>query len=451
LNAVPTPPVSSVRFGGRRWASLVAQWTLAGALSVCSPIGSRSASALAQAPFPAGRGAGPSNLTLLDPNAQVYPSPEALPEHPEMPDPLIDDRGRPVTTPLQWMRRRSEMRAILEHYSIGHMPPAPLPPTAEVMAARPVLGGHAEYRLVRLAFGPKRSLGMIVALYLPTEAPGPLPIFVYPTFTATPGSARPEAADARYKDVDPEAFASDRADVLRRGYGLLTYYYQEAALDRSDNRSSGFFPAYPAYDWGTLAAWAWGISRCVDYLSEQPFADARRIAVAGHSRVGKAVLIAAAFDDRIALAIPAGSGCGGTGAFRVNGAARQGKEGLEEITRRFPYWFGPHLPEFSGHVQRLPFDQHWFVALAAPRPLLMAEAFDDASCNGNASVATFRAAQPSYGLAGGPTALGLHFRSGGHAFSNEDWRAALDFADLHFRGESTQTNFQQTPEASLLK
>ena len=167
--------------------------------------------------------------------------------------------------------------------------------------------------------------------------------------------------------MTPENAAKQYAEPLRRGYAIATFYYQQAGADRLDFRKTGFFPAYPDYDWGDLAAWSWAMSRCVDYLETQPFADKTKFIALGHSRLGKTVLVAGAFDERFALTAPAGSGCGGTGAYRFNGKGRGGKEGLEDATRNFPQWFGPHLHEFAGQVQKLPFDQHWLMALIAPR------------------------------------------------------------------------------------
>ena len=137
------------------------------------------------------------------------------------------------------------------------------------------------------------------------------------------------------------------------------------------------------------------MSRCVDYLETQPFADKSKLIAVGHSRLGKTALVAGAFDERFALTAPAGSGCGGTGAYRFNGKKRGGKEGLEEATKNYPQWFGPHLREFAGQVEKLPFDQHWLMALIAPRLFIAAEqAAGDGATNGKALAQAYLAARP---------------------------------------------------------
>ena len=133
--------------------------------------------------------------------------------------------------------------------------------------------------------------------------------------------------------------------------------------------------AYPDHDWATLAVWAWGAMRAVDYLITLPQVDPRRIVITGHSRSGKAALLAGALDERIALVAPQGSGCAGAASYRFHGA---GAETLADVTRNFPYWFVPRLPAFAGKEERLPFDQHFLLALVAPRPLLTIDAEGDA-------------------------------------------------------------------------
>jgi hypothetical protein len=146
-----------------------------------------------------------------------------------------------------------------------------------------------------------------------------------------------------------------------------------------------------------------------------------------------------------------GSGCAGTGLFRVNGAARQGKEGLEEYVRSFPYHVSPKLPQYAGNVNSLPFDQHWLVALVAPRPLISAEGLSDQFCNGKASKASYLAALPVYRFLHADDALGINYRPGTHAFTPEDWQAVLDFADSRLLGRQVARRFDQFPPDDLLK
>ena len=163
------------------------------------------------------------------------------------------------------------------------------------------------------------------------------------------------------------------------------------------------------------------MSRCVDYLQTQAFADKSKLIALGHSRLGKTTLVAGAFDERFALTAPAGSGCGGTGAYRFNGKGRGGREGLEDATKNFPQWFGPRLHEFAGQVKKLPFDQHWLMALIAPRLFIAADGLDDKATNVNAwSKVTWRpgrstsslACRITWGSISGPARTGWPRRTG---------------------------------------
>ena len=199
------------------------------------------------------------------------------------------------------------------------------------------------------------------------------------------------------------------------------------------------------YDWGAIAAWAWGLQRAVDYLVTDGALDPKRIAVVGHSRNGKAALLAGAFDERIALIIPLQAGCGGT-------APSRGKigESVKQINDRFPHWFNAEFKKFNEQPERLPFDQHGLIALCAPRPVLLSNAVEDTWANPAGQFEMLRAADPVYRLLGTDglgaqqipetgklldSTLGYYIRPGKHSMTREDWKIFLDFADKHF-GES---------------
>lgn len=312
------------------------------------------------------------------------------------------------------------MKEILQHHAIGRMPPAPGNVTGHDIGASDILDGRVNYRKVSLTFGPFQKLVLDLAIFAPKSPKGLLPTIVFPSFHPIPGSAD-----------QAEEFARPFELPLSRGYAVTTFFYQQCATDEPEARHTGFFPAYPAYDWGTIAAYAWGMSRCVDFLESQSFADRTKFIALGHSRLGKAALVAGAFDSRFAVTAPAGSGCGGTGAYRFNGKGRGGKEGLEDVVKRFPQWFVPQLAEFSGQVDKLPFDQHWLLALVAPRPFIAADSLNDPYTNANALTRSYLAAKPVYDLLGVPDHLAIHFRPGKHLLAPEDWVAILNFSDHH--------------------
>jgi hypothetical protein len=396
----------------------------------------------------------------------AMPEVKDLPVRTEMPDVFTMNDGSKVKTAAQWRARREEMKAILEHYELGHAPPPPGNVSGEDIQSRFVLGGAAKFRLVHLKFGPQEKLGFDIAIFTPTNA-GPFPTIINPSFFSTPGVnftnslnvpmpegntntvATNSASRPRLNfgsPVDPERAARGFTNLLDRGYAIVTYRYTQCGEDNAGFRTNSFYPAYPGYDWGVLYGWAWGLSRVVDYLETQSFADRSKLIALGHSRLGKLVMVATAFDERISLGAPAGSSGAGTGAYRFCGPGRGGKEGIEDMTRKFPYYFVPRLAEFTGQMEKLPFDAHWFVALTAPRPWISIEGTDDQNCVPNAVKQTVLAAQPVYQFLGVSTnRVGVNYESHRHGMPPEDWIAALDFADQQLRGIDHQRRFDQFP------
>jgi hypothetical protein len=194
-----------------------------------------------------------------------------------------------------------------------------------------------------------------------------------------------------------------------------------------------------------LAGWAWGVSRIVDYLETDPSIDKTRLIVSGMSRTGKSAMMAGAWDDRLAMAAPCVTGGGGIGAYRFSGEGRGGKEGLGEMMKKYPNWFSPHLHEFRGHVDQLPFDEHWFLALMAPRPFIALEGVTDPVSLANAVKQSWLAAQPAYALFGATERLGVNYANHGHAFTPDDWNALMDFADKYLRRMKVDRRFDLFP------
>jgi hypothetical protein len=142
---------------------------------------------------------------------------------------------------------------------------------------------------------------------------------------------------------------------------------------------------------------------------------------------------------------PAGSGAGGTGAYRFNGERGGGREGLADMMRKYPNWFSPHLYQFATQVDTLPFDQHWLIALAAPRAFISLEGDDDQNCVSNALKQAIAGAKPAYALLGAEQRLGVHYASHRHALTDEDWAALLDFSDQQLFGNTVARRFNQFP------
>lgn len=270
------------------------------------------------------------------------------------------------------------------------------------------------------------------------------------------GGASTAPANRRGGDT-AEAFAARHAHVIARGYAYITFNYSDCAEDTTLRladgswafRSTRFFPAYPGYDWGIVGGWVWGTMRVVDYLQADSLVDKTKLIVTGLSRLGKAALVSGAFDDRIAMVAPVASSGLGTPAYRFSGGptqstpSRGGSEGLTLMVMKYPNWFSPHLPQFWGQPDKLPYDAHWFLALAAPRPILLLEGTRDPNIAHLGEKKTWLGGQSAYALFGpGATdKLGIFWSDRPHAFGPGDWEALLTFADKHL--------LQKTPALPL--
>jgi hypothetical protein len=327
------------------------------------------------------------------------------------------------------------------------------------------LDGKATLKEVTIALGPKDAPKLHLLVVIPNKRKGPAPVFLGLNFAGNhtlvndPNVALPTAwMPARYPGVKDnqatDAGRGTRVDVwnieqaIDHGYAVATAYCGDIDPDR-DDFTDGVHPHYfkngqtkpEPHDWGTIASWAWGLYRAVDYLVTDKDIDKSRIAVVGHSRLGKTALLAAAFDERIALAIPHQAGCGGTSPSR-------GKVG-ESVTRintSFPHWFNGTFKEFNDRPELLPFDQHCLVALVAPRPVLLSNAVEDTWANPEGQFQVLLAAEPVYKLLGAgelaarqmpppgkliASKLGYYIRPGKHSMTKDDWKVFLDFANKH--------------------
>ncbi len=228
------------------------------------------------------------------------------------------------------------------------------------------------------------------------------------------------------------------SEILRRHYALAQFNRVEIAADIPINAAQTHQPA--------IAAWAWGFHRCVDALTQLEAIDASRIAVVGHSRGGKAALLAGATDERIALTSANNSGAAGAGCYRWLG---EGAEKLGDILRNFPHWLSPNLNAFVGQENSLPFDQHFLKALIAPRALLTTEALDDLWANPQGSWQTHLAAQEVYRFTDASQRIAIGWRAGQHGHTLADWCALLDFADQQFHGVMPASSALANPFTDL--
>jgi hypothetical protein len=446
------------------------------------------ASALAQSAAPT-TSPDPREIPLpeIQTSMPAMPGVNDLPTHPELPDIMLMNDGTRVTTPAQWPARRDQMKRILEYYAVGVAPPPPGNVIGHDIKSQLVMNGKVKYRLIHLTFGPNESLGLDIGIFTPTTG-GPFPALIMPGgsppgakqlprlpmgptqgrgtdvllvvgSTLPPGAGPSTRPSTRRSGggpfgglTDPERIAA-RSPALAHGFAFVIFNNNDCGEDTTLRmpdgswafRTTRFYPAYPNYDWGLLRGWAWGVSRIVDYLQTDPSIDSTKLIVSGVSRTGKMALIAGAFDDRIAMVAPVASSGGGTPAYRFSGAERGGKEGLSEMMRKYPNWFSPHLHQFWGSPDKLPFDEHWFIALCAPRPFIALEGTHDQNVNINGVHKSWDAALPAYQLLGVPDHLGISFADRPHGMVAEDWDALLAFADKFLLNKPVTRSFTQFP------
>ncbi len=350
-----------------------------------------------------------------------------MPQEPmaELPDPFRFENGTRVRTVAQWQRRRAEMRDSIVEIEYGGLPPTPAETRWEELHTSTAqhLGG-ARFVSCRVMTGPDRPFSFLMHLLVP-PGPGPFPVVL--------------TGDACWKYVTDTI----AVEVLSRGNILAQFNRVEIVPDvQSSERTSGLYRVYPDAGYGALAAWAWGYHRCIDALVGMEFVDASRIAIVGHSRGGKTVLLAGATDERIALTCANNSGAGGAGCYRLQGPT---SETLEDLIRVFPYWFGPRLKAFVGRERELPFDQHFLKALIAPRALLTSEALGDLWANPTGTWQTHLAAREVYRFLDAEQRIGIWFREGEHDHGEIDWKAFLDFMDWQLRGREPAYRFDGNP------
>ncbi|MFC1679710.1 alpha/beta hydrolase family protein [Elusimicrobiota bacterium] len=390
-----------------------------------------------------------------------------------LPDPLAGAGGKRISDPAVW---RDEARpAILGMFAetVYGRTPEGLPPGIGyeiIESTASALGGKATRKQVRIRFGPKDEPGLDLLIYVPNDRRGPVPAFLGLNFYGNqtvhpdprillnprwmrdnPGIGIEEhRATGRTRGAFQERWQLET--LIERGYALVTAYHGDLDTDRYPaDYTDGVQPLFygPGQErplpngWGSIGVWAWGMSRVLDYLATDDDVDHERVAVIGHSRLGKAALWAGAQDERFAMVISNNSGCGGAALFR-----RRFGETLTGQTA-VSYWFCDNHMLFRRREHELPVDQHMLIALIAPRPVYVASAAEDLSSDPRGEFLAAKHAHPVYvmlgkeGLPAGEMppvdepvhgTIGYHVRSGGHGLTPYDWARYLDFGDKHLRG-----------------
>ncbi len=303
-----------------------------------------------------------------------------------LPDLLVLANGKPVRDAKTWNeKRRPEIVRLFEENQYGRSPGRPAAMSFDVFdKGTPALDGKAVRRQVTIYFsadkaGPKMDL----LVYVPANATGPVPLLLNLSFSANattvndPGVKVGEVWGRDKKKVPagqgPNFGRINVARLMDAGFGFATVYYGDIDPDFLGGVPNGVRSLYlkpgqtePAPDeWGSISAWAWGLSRAIDYLETDKGVDAKRVAILGVSRLGKTVMWAGAHDPRIALVIASCSGEGGAALSRRNYG-----ETIAHLTEptRYPYQFAANYAKYANKVDQFPVDAHMLVALIAPRP-----------------------------------------------------------------------------------
>ena len=408
-------------------------------------------------------------LAMLNPASAIDPAaltPDKLPAHAGLPDLMTMFDGSKVTTKAEWeAKRRPELRELFQTVMYGKYPAVKADVRGTVLHEdKAAFGGKGTLREVAVKVTPDAPPVHLLVV-TPNGVTGKVPVFLGLMFggnhhvTDDPKVRVPDAWMYSFQPgtVKDKASAAGRGKskevwpieaILGKGYAVAVFYSGEVIPDNPKVRGGLADIATPKSDdpaaTGTVMAWAWGTHRMIDFLVTLPEIDAKKIAVVGHSRLGKATIVAAAFDDRVALAIPHQAGCGGTAPDRRTNPK---SEPLARINAAFPHWFSGNFKAFGEAAEKLPFDQHALVALCAPRPVLFSNATGDQWADPAGQFGVLRAANPAYALYGevGLDAtsypaentpvgrrLGYWVRPGSHQMNRADWDAFLTFADRQF-------------------
>jgi len=386
----------------------------------------------------------------------------------DFPDPLVMSDGSKVATKDDWNeKRKPELKELFQKHMYGRYPGVRTKISAKVLHEdEKAFGGIGTLREVELSVGIKDCPPMHLLMAFPNERPkAGSPVFVGMNFSGNhtltaddkiriptawmydngPGVKKNRATE---EGRGKAAKVWPLEQIVKAGYGVVTFYSGDVDPDTKDSRG-GMRPFITPIPKGpvpddfpsTIMCWAWGIHRAVDYVVTQPEFNAKRIAAVGHSRLGKTVLVATAFDDRIAVAFPHQAGCGGTAPSRQSDPKA---ESVKRINTSFPHWFSASFKDFNDDTAKLPFDQHSLLALCAPRAVLYSNATEDQWANPTGQFEMMKLATPVYKLHGAEgigatefpevghvldSRLGYWIREGKHEMNAEDWKVFAGFAD----------------------
>lgn len=361
--------------------------------------------------------------------------------------------GQKVETVKAWEnQRRPEILALFSNLVYGIIPvpndPIQVGYTTIKENSNFLNGKGTRKDIIIKLKNSKGEVEMKVLLVVPNEYEKPVSAFMMISFDASDSEKLQlsNRNNGRFNNGWPIE------QLLDSGYAFVSVYHQDLVKHNDVDFNSGIHPLFymenqsfpKSNEWGVLAACGYGASIALDYLETVENVDHEKIAVMGHSKLGKAALWVAARDQRFAMAISANSGCAGAALWR-----RKYGETLQKMCTRFPYWLCYNAQKFIGREEDLPVDQHMLLALMAPRPVYVASAEKDNWADPKGEFLSAYHASPIYQLYGkkGMESIenpeknkaylhqdvGFHLRDGGHYIADYDWHRFIDFANYHFK------------------
>lgn len=368
-----------------------------------------------------------------------------------LPPLLISENGRQITSVEEWEHiRRPELLKTFAEQMYGITPQKEISVSYEELDINSrAMNGKATCKQVKAIFsneGIERTMQMLI--YLPNQIEGKVPVFMGYNFNGNQTiSDDPDIIPSSDKERGSSKSRWPVEMIIDAGYGLVTIWYYDLFPDSNDMHDKSILPffGYKSTEditgsyWQGMGAWAWGLSRAMDYIETDTNIDASKVALMGHSRNGKAALWAGVQDERFALVISNNSGCGGAALSK-----RAFGETVGIITTKFPHWFCKNFRKYSNREEDLPFDQHQLLALIAPRPLYVASGIDDRWADPKGEfLSAFYAGDiyKLYGMEGLNTnemppvnqpimnRIGYHIRYGKHDVTDYDWQNYIIFAD----------------------
>jgi pimeloyl-ACP methyl ester carboxylesterase len=346
----------------------------------------------------------------------------------KLPDLLTLKNGEIADSPELWRKRRLEIIELLSSEIYGFAPPPPRKASYAVKQQdNNAFAGKAVHSVIDIQFNtPKGEFSFPFNLIVPKDI-CPAPLFLNIAFT-------PDIPDKYYPTEE----------IIDGGFAVASFCYQDVAPDMDDGFVGGLAGMYAGDtrspdEWGKISMWAWAAQRVMDYLQTLDEIDRERIAVVGHSRLGKTALWCAAQDERFAAGISNNSGCSGAAITRDKTGER-----IKDITDRFGYWFCDNYKKYRNNEESMPFDQHFLLAAIAPRLVYVCSAEDDEWADPQSEFLSCAAAQKVYelfGLKGLMTRdelpqpgtclhegeIGYHIRKGAHFLSRYDWQCFMEY------------------------